>query len=64
MGALFFDEAFLVFVQIFFFQQADHPVFGKVAYPTAPYRLSATPVRVNSPAPALGADDAELGATP
>lgn len=43
-----------------FFQKADHPVFGQVSYPTASYKMSATPVRVVSPAPALGADSAEL----
>ena len=45
-----------------FFQHADHPVFGRVSYPTAGYRLSATPVRIASPAPALGADNAEAEA--
>ncbi len=39
-----------------FFQEAEHPVFGKVSYPTVSYRMSATPVRIVSPAPALGAD--------
>jgi crotonobetainyl-CoA:carnitine CoA-transferase CaiB-like acyl-CoA transferase len=37
-----------------FFQERDHPVFGRVAYPTAPYRMSATPVRVAGAAPVLG----------
>ncbi len=32
-----------------------------VTYPTMPYRLSASPVRVVSPAPGLGADQMELG---
>jgi len=45
-----------------FFQEADHPAFGKISYPTVPYKLSRTPVRVLSPAPALGADNCELGA--
>lgn len=44
-----------------FFQDADHPAFGRVAYPTVSYRLSASPARVTAPAPALGAHDAELG---
>jgi crotonobetainyl-CoA:carnitine CoA-transferase CaiB-like acyl-CoA transferase len=44
-----------------FFQQAEHPVFGTVSYPTASYKMSATPVRVVSPAPALGAHDDEVG---
>ncbi|MDG2002471.1 MAG: CoA transferase [Novosphingobium sp.] len=39
-----------------FFQEVEHPAFGKVAYPTVPYKLSKTPVRITSPAPALGAD--------
>jgi crotonobetainyl-CoA:carnitine CoA-transferase CaiB-like acyl-CoA transferase len=42
-----------------FFQQAEHPAFGTVSYPTVSYRLSATPVRIASPAPALGADQTE-----
>jgi crotonobetainyl-CoA:carnitine CoA-transferase CaiB-like acyl-CoA transferase len=42
-----------------FFQDAEHPVFGKVSYPGASYKMSATPVRVTSPAPALGADQEE-----
>ncbi|MDE8653286.1 CaiB/BaiF CoA transferase family protein [Novosphingobium album (ex Liu et al. 2023)] len=46
-----------------FFQQAGHPVFGPVAYPTACYRMSATPVRIASAAPALGADNREVEAS-
>ncbi|MCJ2188504.1 CaiB/BaiF CoA transferase family protein [Novosphingobium beihaiensis] len=42
-----------------FFQQAEHPAFGEVAYPGASYRMSATPVRVRKPAPGLGADQRE-----
>ncbi len=49
------------FVHRGFFQEVAHPVFGSVAYPTVPYKLSASPVRIASPAPALGAYDAELG---
>jgi crotonobetainyl-CoA:carnitine CoA-transferase CaiB-like acyl-CoA transferase len=45
-----------------FFQEADHPAFGKVVYPTAPYKLSKTPVKIVRPAPALGADNAEAEA--
>ena len=30
-----------------------------LAYPTAPYRMSASPVRIHSPAPALGANQGE-----
>lgn len=43
-----------------YFQSLDHPVFGTVTCPTVPYRMSATPVQMASPAPALGADQAEL----
>jgi crotonobetainyl-CoA:carnitine CoA-transferase CaiB-like acyl-CoA transferase len=42
-----------------FFQQAEHPVFGSISYPTVSYKLTASPVRVTSPAPTLGADQAE-----
>ncbi len=48
------------FVHRGFFQTHEHPVFGKIAYPTACYKLSASPVRIASPAPALGADIAEV----
>ncbi|WP_159983109.1 MULTISPECIES: CaiB/BaiF CoA-transferase family protein [unclassified Novosphingobium] len=44
-----------------FFQNAEHPAFGAVAYPGACYRMSATPVRVRTPAPSLGADQREAG---
>lgn len=47
------------FIHRGFFQQADHPTFGEVSYPGACYRMSATPVRVRTPAPALGADQSE-----
>lgn len=36
-----------------FFQPLDHPVFGPVQFPTACYRMSATPVRIGGAAPAL-----------
>lgn len=49
------------FIHRGFFQEAEHPAFGTVAYPTACYRMSATPVRIETPAPALGADDDVLG---
>lgn len=48
------------FIHRGFFQQAEHPVFGQVAYPRACYRMSATPVSIRSPAPALGADQEEV----
>lgn len=46
-----------------FFQTGNHPAFGEVSYPTACYRMSATPVRVATPAPALGANTEELEAS-
>jgi benzylsuccinate CoA-transferase BbsF subunit len=36
--------------------QLDHPVMGPAIYDAPPYRLSATPGRLRSPAPQLGAD--------
>lgn len=48
------------FIHRGFFQQAEHPAFGKVAYPGACYRMSATPVGIRNPAPALGADQEEV----
>ena len=47
------------FIHRGFFQQARHPAFGEVSYPGACYRMSATPVQVRTPAPALGADQQE-----
>ena len=37
-----------------FFQIAEHPVLGELKYPSAPYKLSATPARIHSSAPLLG----------
>ncbi|UXA04520.1 CoA transferase [Mycobacterium sp. SMC-2] len=37
-----------------FFQQVTHPVLGCAAYPTVPYRFSASPARITSAAPTLG----------
>ncbi len=37
-----------------FFTQIEHPSLGKLHYPTVPYRLSATPARIDKPAPLLG----------
>lgn len=50
------------FIHRGFFQEAEHPAFGKVSYPTASYKMSATPVRIVTPSSALGADNEELGA--
>lgn len=47
------------FIHRGFFHEGEHPVFGTVKYPTAPYRMSATPVSIRTPAPALGADQQE-----
>ncbi len=44
------------FIHRGFFQELDG-----LAYPTVPYRMSASPVRLHSPAPALGAHNPELG---
>jgi crotonobetainyl-CoA:carnitine CoA-transferase CaiB-like acyl-CoA transferase len=37
-----------------FFAQVEHPILGSVRYPTVPYKLSATPARIDRPAPLLG----------
>jgi len=37
-----------------FFTDVTHPALGKLRHPTVPYRLSATPARIGSPAPRLG----------
>lgn len=37
-----------------FFAELTHPVLGTRRYPTAPYRLSATPARLSTAAPRLG----------
>ncbi|OBF03660.1 CoA-transferase [Mycobacterium sp. ACS4054] len=37
-----------------FFQRVRHPVLGDAAYPTVPYKFSATPARITSAAPTLG----------
>jgi len=49
------------FIHRGFFQQVEHPAFGAVTYPTVSYRMSATPVRIETTAPALGADNEVLG---
>ncbi len=38
----------------------DHPVMGPAVYDASPYRLSATPGRLRSPAPLLGADSRDV----
>lgn len=37
-----------------FFAEVSHPVLGKASYPTVPYKLSATPAKIVTPAPLLG----------
>jgi crotonobetainyl-CoA:carnitine CoA-transferase CaiB-like acyl-CoA transferase len=41
-----------------FFTEVEHPVQGRALYPTVPYKLSATPARIERPAPLLGQHDA------
>jgi len=43
-----------------FFAEVDHPEMGKVKCPTAPYRYSKTPWRVERPAPLLGEHNEEI----
>lgn len=43
-----------------FFEEADHPVMGKVALPGAPFRMMATPWQMKTPAPLLGAQNEEI----
>lgn len=43
-----------------FFQPLDHPNLGRALYPTTPYKMSATPTELKTPAPGLGADTAEV----
>lgn len=40
-----------------FFVELNHPIIGKAKYPTVPYRLSATPTRLEQAAPLLGQDN-------
>jgi crotonobetainyl-CoA:carnitine CoA-transferase CaiB-like acyl-CoA transferase len=37
-----------------FFASVTHPVLGEAKHPTVPYRMSASPARIESPAPLLG----------
>lgn len=43
-----------------FFQPLDHPVLGHALYPTTPYKLSASPAQLVSPAPLLSQHAAEV----
>ncbi len=46
------DDEQLAFRQ--FWQEIDHPVAGKIKYPGPPFKASATPGRIERPAPMLG----------
>ena len=43
-----------------YFVEVDHPVAGRLPYPGAPFKMSATPWRAQSPAPALGQHNAQV----
>jgi CoA:oxalate CoA-transferase len=43
-----------------FFATVDHPATGPLQYPGAPFKLSATPWQVRSPAPQLGQHNAQI----
>jgi len=43
-----------------FFPQIEHPVLGRLRYPTVPYRLSTTPTEIVRPAPLLGEHTEEI----
>jgi crotonobetainyl-CoA:carnitine CoA-transferase CaiB-like acyl-CoA transferase len=43
-----------------FLTEIDHPVAGKLAYPSSPYHFSETPSRVERPAPLVGQHNEEI----
>jgi crotonobetainyl-CoA:carnitine CoA-transferase CaiB-like acyl-CoA transferase len=43
-----------------FFIEIDHPLAGKLKYPGAPYKLSATPWEIRRRAPLLGEHNEEI----
>ncbi|MBN1613134.1 MAG: CoA transferase [Deltaproteobacteria bacterium] len=43
-----------------FFTEIEHPVVGKLQFPTAPYRFSKTPWQLRRPAPLLGESNEEI----
>ncbi len=43
-----------------FFVEIDHPIAGKQKYPGTPYHFSATPSRIDRPAPLLGQHNEEV----
>ena len=43
-----------------FFRDVTHPVLGTAPYPTAPYKMSASPAQITTPAPPLGQHTGEV----
>jgi crotonobetainyl-CoA:carnitine CoA-transferase CaiB-like acyl-CoA transferase len=43
-----------------FLTEIDHPVAGKLAYPSPPYHFSKTPSRLERPAPLVGQHNEEI----
>jgi crotonobetainyl-CoA:carnitine CoA-transferase CaiB-like acyl-CoA transferase len=43
-----------------FFQELEHPAIGRYATPGAPFRMAASPWRIDKPAPRLGQHTAEV----
>lgn len=43
-----------------FWEEIEHPAVGKLKYPGAPFRLSATPGKIVSPAPQLGEQNEQI----
>jgi CoA:oxalate CoA-transferase len=43
-----------------FFVNVDHPATGPLTYPGAPFKFSATPWQIRSPAPQLGEHNAQI----
>ena len=43
-----------------FFVEISHPEAGKLPYPSAPYKFSRTPVKLEHPAPLLGEHNREI----
>ena len=43
-----------------FFAEIEHPETGQIPYPSAPYKYSETPWRVERPAPGLGEDNVQI----
>jgi CoA:oxalate CoA-transferase len=43
-----------------FFAEAEHPVAGRLRFPGAPFKMSATPWSLRRPAPLLGQHNEEI----